>query len=169
MRCSTLGTTSIKKAIETSCGRLRSVRNKVAISRGRCSKNLPPRSFLVPRNPDSRLNILIRKEVKSFITCSGQKPRQEAFLELENTVRELRAKQAKGRTPSTKDENSRTDRSRESSREENKNADNHGQGCPRRADGCGRKQQGEGTIGGEARSNCDNSVSATQYAKVRSV
>lgn len=44
------------------------------------------------RNANSKLNMEIEDEVKQFAARSSRQPTDEEFLELENTVRELRAK-----------------------------------------------------------------------------
>lgn len=47
------------------------------------------------RNPNSKLNQEIEEEVSAFTARSNQQPTDDEFLELENAIRELRAKYIK--------------------------------------------------------------------------
>lgn len=77
---------------------------KSAQRRGGCDFTLPstPARVLVPpgngntiRNPNSRLNQEIEEEVGAFTARTKQQPTDDEFLELENAIRELRAKYIK--------------------------------------------------------------------------
>lgn len=52
---------------------------------------------LYARNPDSKVNAEIRDEVAKFAARSRRQPTDDEFLDLENTVREIRAKYSKAR------------------------------------------------------------------------
>lgn len=47
------------------------------------------------RNPNSKLNQEIDEEVSAFVAHTKQQPTDDEFLELENAIRELRAKYMK--------------------------------------------------------------------------
>lgn len=53
---------------------------------------VPSPSIVVKRNTNSKLNAEIREEVKAFTSRSTGPLSDEEFLELENSVREIRAK-----------------------------------------------------------------------------